>query len=192
MHRRRHGRGGPVRVRLLKPDILIRSGRPGDLEACIAIEIAAARRFSGIGMDDLVALTAAEPYMRDHGQRHLEPGAALLVAEVNGAVAGYAALWPVDHLAHLCEIDVHPDHGGAGVGRALMAACDGWARAEGKPGISLTTFIDVPWNGPWYARQGYVPYPPAEWPASHARLWADQLASALDCTRRHMMIKPLA
>jgi len=140
-------------------------------------------------MDDLVALTAAEPYMSDHGARHLEPGAALLIAEVNGAVAGYAALWPVDTLAHLCEIDVHTDHGGAGIGRALMGACDDWARREGKPGISLTTFIDVPWNSPWYAKQGFVPYPQTDWPPGHVRIWADQLASALDCTRRHMMVK---
>jgi len=140
-------------------------------------------------MDDLAALTLAEPYMGDHGARHLEDGAALLIAEREGALVGYAALWPVDHLAHLCEIDVHPDHGQSGIGRALMAASDDWARAHDKPGISLTTFIDVPWNGPWYARQGFVPYDPALWPPAHAQLWSDQLASALDCTRRHMMVK---
>ena len=143
-------------------------------------------------MDDLVALTAAEPYMGDHGRRHLEDGAAFLVAERGGVIAGYAALWPVDHLAHLCQIDVHPGHGGTGIGRALMSAADDWAVAQGKPSISLTTFIDVPWNGPWYARQGYGPYDPALWPPGHAQLWADQLASALDCSRRQMMVKWLA
>jgi len=140
-------------------------------------------------MDDLVALTAAEPYMGEHGARHLEDGAALLIAEVDGAIAGYAALWPVDALAHLCEIDVHPDWGRRGIGARLLRAAENWARAHRKPGISLTTFIDVPWNGPWYARQGYEPYDPSQWPPTHARLWADQLASALDCTRRHMMVK---
>ncbi len=140
-------------------------------------------------MDDLVALTASEPYMGAHGARHLEDGAALFVAERQGGLAGYAALWPVDHLAHLCEIDVHPDHGRSGIGRALMRACEDWAHVSGKPGISLTTFIDVPWNGPWYARLGYEPYDPALWRPSHAELWAGQLASALDCTRRHMMVK---
>ncbi len=140
-------------------------------------------------MDDLVALTAAEPYMQAHGADHLPDG--LLVAGAGEAVIGYAALKPVDHLAHLCEIDVHIDHGGTGIGRALMAAVDAWARERGYPGISLTTFIDVPWNGPWYARQGFAPYPKSEWPPGHAALWADQLASALDCSRRHMMVKLL-
>jgi GNAT superfamily N-acetyltransferase len=140
-------------------------------------------------MEDLVALTAAEPYMADHGARHLEDCAALLIAERAGAIAGYAALWPADHLAHLCEIDVHPEHGRAGIGRTLMAACEDWALANGKTGISLTTFIDVPWNGPWYAQIGYVPYDPPLWPPAHAQIWAGQLASALDCTRRHMMVK---
>ncbi len=140
-------------------------------------------------MDDLAALTAAEPYMGAHGRRHLEDGGGLLVAQAGDVIAGYAALWPVDHLAHLCEIDVHPDHGRAGIGAALMSAADGWARGCACPGISLTTFIDVPWNGPWYARLGYVPYGPSLWPAGHIRLWSEQLASALDCTRRHMMVK---
>lgn len=140
-------------------------------------------------MEDLVALTAAEPYMREHGDRHVQPGGGLLIAERGGVIAGYAALWTVDTLAHLCEIDVHPDHGKAGIGRALMDAVDGWARTHGHPGVSLTTFMDVPWNGPWYARQGFAPYPQSDWPPMHAELWADQLASALDCTRRHMMVK---
>ncbi len=143
-------------------------------------------------MDDLIALTAAEPYMGDHGARHLEDGAGLLIAEHKGRIAGYAALWPVDHLAHLCEIDVHPDHGGAGVGRALMAAAEDWAKGQGHAGLSLTTFIDVPWNGPWYARQGFAPYPESDWPPGHAEIWRGQLASALDCSRRHMMVKSLS
>ncbi len=143
-------------------------------------------------MDDLVALTAAEPYMAEHGASHLGEGAGLLIAEHRGVIAGYAALWPVDHLAHLCEIDVLPDHGRLGLGRALLAGADDWTKNQGRAGISLTTFIDVPWNGPWYTRQGYVPYEAALWPPGHAQIWADQLKSALDCTRRHMMIKPLS
>lgn len=140
-------------------------------------------------MDELAALTAAEPYMQAHGEDHLPDG--LLVAGRGAAVIGYAALKPIDDLAHLCEIDVHPDHGGAGIGRALMAAADAWARERGFPAITLTTFIDVPWNGPWYEKLGYAPFAEADWPPGHAALWADQLKSALDCSRRHMMVKRL-
>jgi hypothetical protein len=32
--------------------------------------------------------------------------------------------------------------------------CD-WAGANGYPAVTLTTFRDVPWNGPFYARLGF-------------------------------------
>ena len=77
----------------------------------------------------------------------------------------------------------------AGHLRTLIAAAEDWARGQGHRGLSLTTFIDVPWNGPWYAKQGFAPYPAADWPPGHAEIWRGQLASALDCTRRRMMAK---
>lgn len=61
-----------------------------------------------------------------------------------------------DHLdshLHLHQIAVHPAHARQGIGAALMAAV--FARAEGV-GVTLTTFRDVPWNGPWYARLGFA------------------------------------
>lgn len=142
-------------------------------------------------MGELITLTEADPYMRGHGLAHAESGS-LLVAKHGGAIAGYAALDQIDDLAHLCEIDTHPDHAGLGIGRKLIAASEDWARRHGLPGITLSTFIDVPWNGPWYRRLGFRPYEPFEWGPGHQAIWQGQLASALDCSRRFMMIKPVA
>jgi GNAT superfamily N-acetyltransferase len=60
--------------------------------------------------------------------------------------------WLDGHL-HLHQIAVHPRHGRRGIGSALMAAVI--ARA-GNAGVTLTTFRDVPWNGPWYAHLGFA------------------------------------
>ena len=141
-------------------------------------------------MPELVAITESDPYMRGHGAAHAGDGS-LLIASERGRIAGYAAMGVIDGIGHLCEIDVHPDFAGQGIGRRLMAACDGWARGRGLKAISLSTFIDIPWNGPWYARQGYAPYAPAQWGEGHQAIWQGQLASALDTTKRHMMIKHL-
>ncbi len=143
-------------------------------------------------MEDLIAITEGDPYMRGHAAEHAGAGNLFVaVEEPSGLVAGFAAFWPFDNLAHLCELDVHPDHAGQGLGRRLIAAGEDWARAAGMPALTLSTFIDVPWNGPFYARLGFMPYPRDAWGPGHHAIWANQLASALDCTRRHIMIKPL-
>ena len=60
-----------------------------------------------------------------------------------------------DSTVHLHELDVHPDHARQGLGRRLIAAVAAWARDQGAPALTLTTFRDVVWNGPYYARLGF-------------------------------------
>lgn len=59
----------------------------------------------------------------------------------------------LDGRLHLHQIAVHPVHVRSGIGTALMAAV---MERAGSAGVTLTTFRDVPWNGPWYARLGFV------------------------------------
>ena len=54
----------------------------------------------------------------------------------------------VDGCAHLEQVSVRPDHRGGGVGRALLERVRGWAADRGLMAVTLTTFIDVPWNAP--------------------------------------------
>jgi hypothetical protein len=35
------------------------------------------------------------------------------------------------------------------LGRQLIAAVVDWARARGATALTLTTFADIPWNGPY-------------------------------------------
>lgn len=41
------------------------------------------------------------------------------------------------------------------MGAALIDHLAGEARAQGHAELSLTTFRDVPWNAPYYARLGF-------------------------------------
>jgi GNAT superfamily N-acetyltransferase len=64
--------------------------------------------------------------------------------------------------AHLEQLSVHPHHAGQGIGRALLqAGCD-WAAARGYPEITLATYRDVPWNGPFYASEGFAEIGPVD------------------------------
>lgn len=62
----------------------------------------------------------------------------------------------VDGLAHIDEVAVIPKRMRQGIGsRLIERACD-WARTHEYPAVTLTTFADVPWNGPYYAARGFV------------------------------------
>jgi GNAT superfamily N-acetyltransferase len=66
--------------------------------------------------------------------------------------------------AHLEQLAVHPDHMRHGLGRALVRAACAWARQHGDHEITLATYRDVPWNGPFYATEGFVEVGPVdEW-----------------------------
>ncbi|MDF1693331.1 MAG: GNAT family N-acetyltransferase [Zhongshania sp.] len=57
--------------------------------------------------------------------------------------------------AFIVEVDVLPEHQVRGLGRALIQRVVCWARKEGLPRVTLTTFSDVPWNAPFYERLGF-------------------------------------
>ncbi|MCC3275083.1 GNAT family N-acetyltransferase [Arthrobacter sp. zg-Y20] len=69
--------------------------------------------------------------------------------------AGFARLEEVDRQAHLEQLSVHPDAAGAGLGRALVEAAMAWAREQGYTYMTLCTFVDVPFNAPFYASCGF-------------------------------------
>jgi GNAT superfamily N-acetyltransferase len=79
----------------------------------------------------------------------IEHGADILVA--GDPPVGFAALTRVDGNPHLAQISVLASQAGRGTGSALLAE----ALRRGGPGMTLVTFRDVPWNGPWYSKHGF-------------------------------------
>ncbi len=163
-----------------------------DAAQCEAVEIAAASRFMAVGMPEMVEITKGDPFARTYAAEHAEAGHLFVAADRSNTIVGFAAFWPIDGFAHVCEIDVLPDHAGQHLGRRLMTAGEDWARLHGLTAMTLATFTDVPWNAPWYARLGFRPYLAGDWTEGHQAIWRHQLASALDCTRRCLMIKDLS
>jgi Acetyltransferase (GNAT) family/Glyoxalase/Bleomycin resistance protein/Dioxygenase superfamily len=60
-------------------------------------------------------------------------------------------------------MDVLPAHGRRGLGTLLLDKACAWAQAQGHPAVTLSTFRDVPWNAPFYARNGFRALQPSEW-----------------------------
>jgi GNAT superfamily N-acetyltransferase len=78
------------------------------------------------------------------------------VAEEAGRLIGFATCEAFEHELHLWELAVRLEAQGKGAGRALIAAAEEEARTRGLPAVTLTTFRDIPWNAPFYARCGFV------------------------------------
>jgi GNAT superfamily N-acetyltransferase len=100
--------------------------------------------------------------------------------------AGFVIRPPVaDELGRLVEIEADA---GRGIGAALIEHLAGVARADGRPALTLTTFRDVPWNAPYYARLGFAELPTAEWgPQLQALVAREQTAIPGDHPRVAMI-----
>ncbi|MEM7286053.1 MAG: GNAT family N-acetyltransferase [Actinomycetota bacterium] len=131
----------------------IRRASTTDLGGLAAVETAAGARFRELGLDSIA--DDPGPSIADLAP-HLDDGT-IWVAEEAGVVVGYATASIVDGEGHLDQVSVVPDAGGNGYGAALIAEVHRWAAADGLPSVTLTTFRDVAWNGPYYERLGYRP-----------------------------------
>lgn len=82
---------------------------------------------------------------------------AIFVADDSIAgVVGFVALTEVDGLAHIEEIAVVPSVMRTGLGSRLLEHACTRARDAGYAAVTLCTFADVAWNGPWYVERGFV------------------------------------
>ena len=77
------------------------------------------------------------------------------VCELDGRIVGGLVLILDGETALLANIAVHPEAGGRGIGRALIAAAEAEARAAGASQIDLATHVDMPANLVLYERLGW-------------------------------------
>ncbi len=118
--------------------------RPDELSLLASIEEEADTMFAAVGIG---------PFAADNSEGHLAGAAVVLVA--GDPPVGFASVEVVDGSAHLWQLSVLPAAAGRGVGTALLDAVCGWAAKQGYAAVTLTTFRDVSWNGPFYRRRGF-------------------------------------
>lgn len=99
-----------------------------------------------------------------------------LVAHVGEAMAGFLVAQPFSRELHIWEMDVAPVFQRCGVGSGLVRAAMIDARNTGFRALTLTTFRDLAWNGPFYARLGFEEVTALD---AHPRL-AGELANEVD------------
>lgn len=170
--------------------VRVRDATPPDVALMAPIERAAGERFRSVGMD---AIADDEP-LPDELLRAAAAEGRLWVAELDGEVVGYALGERVGARGeqhHLEQVSVMPEAGGRGVGAALVERVAAWARQAGATSLTLATFRDVPWNGPWYERLGFVVVPHHELDAPLRAVRAHEVERGLDVSIRVCMRRPL-
>jgi GNAT superfamily N-acetyltransferase len=94
--------------------------------------------------------------------------AALVVLVTGEPPVGLCRIDALEDGAHLEQLSVHPEHGRRGIGRSLLRAGISWATDRDYDELTLTTYRDVPWNGPFYTSEGFVEIGPADdWLVGH-------------------------
>ena len=151
---------------MTRPTIRVRRGEFADIPFLRPIERAATLRFRDHeafaafwALDFSPALFAGQiangslwvATLPDHG-----------TAPASEEPVGFAFTTVIDGVAHLDEIDVHPEASGLGVGSALLERVADEARSMGFPALTLSTLEDVPWNAPYYGRRGFRILAPEE------------------------------
>lgn len=100
---------------------------------------------------------------------------------------GFALALLVDGEIYLQELSVHPAHGRRGLGRRLLAQLCRWASEQGYSSVTLSTFRNIPWNAPFYARLGFVPLEQADLSPSLKQIQSQEAAAGLPGTARVFM-----
>jgi GNAT superfamily N-acetyltransferase len=140
------------------------------------IEVAAERLFVDFGIE-LPADSVTEAWAYE--EACMEQRLLLAVDDANTPI-GFSLLEIVDGDVYIDEVDVHPDHGRRGIGTALVRASCDWALAHGYRAITLTTWRDVPWNGPFYRKLGFEELPDAALGPGLAAIRRDQARRGLE------------
>lgn len=128
----------------------LREARPEDAE-----------RISEISRVSLGYASTPEDTAKRLASVAANPGHFLRVAEGEdgGAIGfihacGYETLY-FDPLKYVMALAVDPPHQGQGIGKALLTACEDWAKADGAAGVRLSSGSDRLAAHQFYLHLGY-------------------------------------
>lgn len=154
---------------------LIRPATPAEAELLPEIERSAGEAFRG-SVHDWVAdhdVTPADAYPP------LIASGLVWVALTGDSPAGFVACEAFDDALHVWELAVRHDRQGRGLGRSLMRAAIEAAAARHLPVVTLTTFLNIPWNAPFYESLGFRVIAASEMPSRLAEALSGETARGL-------------
>ncbi len=163
--------------------IRIRLASADDVPKVAPLEKAAAELFRTIGMDAV----ADDPPIADTILLQAVEDNRLWVAVEYGVLKAYLLGDFLPQSLHIEQVTVHPDAARRGLGALMIESVSADPRSKQRGLLTLTSFANVPWNGPYYERIGFVDIPESEWPEGVAEKVAADSKHGLDVWPRLVM-----
>lgn len=142
-------------------DVQLREATADDISSLAEVERSAAALFESAA--DLAWTSGADNVLPVEVHRRALDAGLLWVAEAHGdaprSIVGFLTALPFERDAYIKELDVHADWQRRGIGTRLLGTLVDRARVRGLRAVTLTTFVDVPWNAPYYASLGFETLP---------------------------------
>jgi GNAT superfamily N-acetyltransferase len=138
----------------------IRLARTDEIPRIQEIEDEAGSVFSGLGLID-ESLDVSFPL--DELSRLVDLGQVWVGCLDDDIPVGLVIVSVAQGAAYVEEMDVLPGFGRRGLGALLLETVCAWASAQGHAAVTLSTFSDLPWNGPFYRKHGFRDLKPAQW-----------------------------
>jgi GNAT superfamily N-acetyltransferase len=171
-------------MKILESGYTIRLAHAEELILLAQIERSAAVLF----LDTPYAFLANdEPLSINFIQQRFQAGQVWMAVDPDDVVVGFAITREVDDTIYLQEMDVDPAHGRRGIGAALVKTVIEWARLDDHHAVSLSTFGDLPWNAPFYAKLGFRILDESELTSGFQQIRQQELEASLPIAERVIM-----
>jgi predicted N-acetyltransferase YhbS len=148
---------GEKSMRRLPNQFEISPGNAEEIDHLIEVDKAAGQMFAGLGVIRPEALADHVP--ADVLQNAIEDDDLCVVRKSGGPAVGFVMTSARGGTLYLEQISVSPDVGRQGIGSALVRQVFAKAKQRKVKAVTLSTFRDVPWNGPFYKRHGFKEIP---------------------------------
>src|ERR1700722_678566 len=167
---------------------LIRLARPEDIAKLAAVERSAACLFREA---NLAWLAEAETLPSAALGAFCRDGSLWVAVTDDDEPVGFLAAHALDAAFFIAEVSVTIPHQKRGIGAGLISTAMDHARAARFNIVTLTTYRDLAWNGPFYTRLGFSEINAEDAGPGHSRRLREEAEAGHDPTRRCVMAKRL-
>lgn len=163
----------------------LRLAQPQDIPQLVAVERSAAQLFRQ--QPELQFIAEGEVMSPQQHVDFIAQQREWVMASPTEQIAGFIAVQPFAHSRHIAELSVAADWQRQGVGKRLIEEIAGLALRQGIQRLTLTTFVQVAWNAPYYQRLGFRTIPVARLDAYLQHLLAQEVEHGFAANSRCAM-----